>query len=452
MKAAIFILALMVFFLAPMASAKDGKAFNTASYSITVSLPSYNLGTLCFWGNRTSTSDVQQLIISGGATHMIQMHSNGNIYWKMGGTTTNFANPTSIGQWNNYCVTWNASSTPKFYIDGSLRQTGNNGAATPADVWTFQGGGNIQIDEAVVFNRTLEAPEIQDVYNSGAGLYVDRANTFASTGAPIGENVTVIWHLDEGSGTLINDNSTIGDNDGSASGAAWANGYVDYTASDIVPPEIAFYNMTSATGSEGCTIWNESKSTPCTTTDTTPTVFIRTNENSNCSIGVSNINYTDMGNRHCAGNEATEHTCTLTAQDSLTEENSNLYISCKDTSGNQNLTSTSGALAVYIPSQNFEDSGREAIEAGVQRALPSGYTIYTSQKIYARNSANGQSIGVFDKAVKWMNKVWAFNYLTENQTAAGMFNITPALYVWEGSNMTFGQINNTVYNLITATK
>ena len=244
-------------------------------------------------------------------------------------------------------------------------------------------------------------------------------------------------------------------------GKDWANAArqavclnITYVVTNItsLSPEITFYNMTSE-GGEGCTNWYANKENACETSDTTPTTFIRTKGKANCAIGVLDYNYTNLGsNRACSGLGSQEHTCTLIAQDALTQESSYIYIGCQTLSGLENRTSTSSGLKIALPSNNAESNGRDAIESGIQNALGSGYTLYTSQKVYARNSANSQSAGTFDKIVKWLNKVWAFNYLTGNQTAVGMFNISPVLYVWEGTNMTFGQINNTVYNLITATK
>lgn len=225
--------------------------------------------------------------------------------------------------------------------------------------------------------------------------------------------------------------------------------------SDTTPPEITSYNLTSD-GGEGCTVWNTSKSTACDTSDTTPTIVVHTDINAYCAIGVSNLNYTgliNLGNeRICSGTGTKEHTCTLIPEDQLTEETSYIYIGCENIWGYENSSSTSGALKVSILSSDLESYGRNAIETGVRDALSSGYTVYTDQKIYARNSANQQSVGVFDKVVKWMNKIWAFNFLTGNDTAVSMFNITPVLYTLEMRNITNSTVNTTVYNFIMSTK
>ena len=226
------------------------------------------------------------------------------------------------------------------------------------------------------------------------------------------------------------------------------------TPEDVIPPEINqdSYNMTSE-GGIGCTNWRTDKNDACTTSDTTPTVKFTTIQSAFCGIGISNNNHTNMGiSRNCTGGGSASFTCTLTPQDEITNETSFLYIGCKDAANNENRTSTSGALRISIHTSDLESIGRGAIESGIQNALGSGYTIYTDQKIYARNAANQQAVGVFDKVVKWMNKVWAFNALTGNYTAVGMFNITPVLYTLEFQNSTNSTVNNTVYQLIMATK
>ena len=231
----------------------------------------------------------------------------------------------------------------------------------------------------------------------------------------------------------------------------WANGAgSEINVSLLGLPQIDSYNMTSE---GGCTYWNTNKNNACSTTDTTPTVFIKTDIDAYCAIGIQDLNYNNLGeNRSCSGGGTKAHTCTLTAQESLKETTSYLYIGCKNLAGNQGSSSTSGALNITILVVNIESSSRDAIEAGIQAALTSGYTIYTDQKIYARNSANQQAVGVFDKVVKWMNKIWAFNYIAGSDSYSNMFNITPVLYTLEMQNISFAAINSTVYQLITSTK
>ena len=217
---------------------------------------------------------------------------------------------------------------------------------------------------------------------------------------------------------------------------------------DTTPPKITFYNMTSE---GGCTNWNTDKTNPCSTSDITPTVFVNTSEAAFCRIGVSNLNYTNLGSsRECSGSASLQHTCNLNLTDELFYETSYVYIGCKDSSSNENSTSTSGALALNIT--GLETTARNLIEVGIRNSLSSGYTIYTDQKIYARNSANTQAVGTFDKVAKKLSKIWAFNRIGTSDSLVNMFNITPVLYTLEFANKTSVQITNQTELLINATK
>lgn len=233
----------------------------------------------------------------------------------------------------------------------------------------------------------------------------------------------------------------------------WNNGVGLELGIDNSPPNITFYNMTS--DSRGCTLWNINKGYSCNVTDSTPTLVLETGEISWCRIGRTDQNFTNMGSsRECSGGGSMNHTCTLTPADQLTEQIPyNLYIGCKDTWDNENRTSTSGPLNItYQFGVLTEDLAREAIEAGIVNALSDDYFTYTDTRIYLRSSANQQSTGVFDKVVKWSNKIWAFNYLTGTDTPANLFNMTPSFYALDMENLTWNNINSTVYQMIVSTK
>lgn len=230
----------------------------------------------------------------------------------------------------------------------------------------------------------------------------------------------------------------------------------EYNNSGIValdtPPELSLYNMTSE-GGEGCINWRINKSNPCVTNDTTPTTYFVTNKNAFCGVGISNLNYTALGSsRNCTGGEGTtEHTCTIIPQDELTQPNSFIYLSCKDNNGNQNSTSSSGALALSI--QAKETGAVQAIGTGIQNALLNGYINYTNQQISARDLNNNQFIGTFDRVARKGTKVWAFNYISSGEShVAGTFNLTPVLYVLQLMNTTQQQVTLEVERMINATK
>ena len=224
--------------------------------------------------------------------------------------------------------------------------------------------------------------------------------------------------------------------------------YTTPSAPDTTPPSITGY---SSQGSS-CTNWNTNPANPCSTPDTTPTLYFNTSENAFCAIGRTNVNYTDMGSsRNCTSGEGTtEHACTLTGQDELVYEDSNVSLSCKDASGNENRTSTSGGLSLTVT--GMEVAGDTSIGVGGQNALLSGYTNYTSQQVYARHFNGAQDVGTFDWLVKKGSKAWAFNYVTKGEQHVGMFNITPSLYVLEINNVTSANITKYVELLINATR
>ncbi|MBI2546705.1 hypothetical protein HYV81_06015 [Candidatus Woesearchaeota archaeon] len=219
-----------------------------------------------------------------------------------------------------------------------------------------------------------------------------------------------------------------------------------------VPPAITFYNMTS---SGGCGAWNTNKSAPCTTEDTTPTVNATINEAAYCRIGVSDVNYTAMGDlRNCTGGNTVSHICSLTDSDAITSLEANIYISCKDTAGNENITSTSGALKMNITPAN-ESIGDAQIESGINSSLISGANILSSQQVYIRTLTNSQTLGRFDKVAISGSQRWAFNYISLNETTSqftNMVNITPSFYVLEIANRTSTNISRTISAFINATK
>jgi len=126
----------------------------------------------------------------------------------------------------------------------------------------------------------------------------------------------------------------------------------------------------------------------------------------------------------------------------------------KDSDWEHIYNNGTGRLLVQEPQLLVADeaSGDAAIGAGVQNALLSGYTNYTTQQIHSRNLSNSQSRGTFDWMAKKGNKVWAFNYVTKGEQHVNMLNLTPTLYVLEMSNITTSNITKAVEFVINATK
>ena len=107
------------------------------------------------------------------------------------------------------------------------------------------------------------------------------------------------------------------------------------------------YNLTSDGGSGDIL-------DPFASTDNTPTFTFNTDSNANCSVGLTNQNYTDMTTgtttRDCAGGDGTtSHTCTLINADKLNRGTTCVYFSCIQTpNGVEGLTSSSGCINATV--------------------------------------------------------------------------------------------------------
>jgi hypothetical protein len=249
-----------------------------------------------------------------------------------------------------------------------------------------------------------------------------------------------VWHKDLSPSQIL---------DLYENGRVYDSGFWGYSEGSY--PNILSYNLTS---DGGCTSLPTGS---CQTSDSTPTIVIDTENANFCAIGKESWNYTQYEDEFATVDRScvqlgSEFVCTLTAEDEISYENSLVYISCRGSTGfeTQSGESTSGPLQINIPTANLETSARDTIDLGVSGVL-SDYTIYTDQKVYARNAANEQKIGIFDKVVKWANKIWIFNYLTGNDSSKDFINVTPTLYYLELSNLTTVEINDTVKTLINLT-
>lgn len=235
--------------------------------------------------------------------------------------------------------------------------------------------------------------------------------------------------------------------------------YSKNSGPDIIASGITYYNLTVGSG---CESWNTDKNIACNTSIERPTIQFNTTEIAWCAISANGtstrgINYTEMGSsRNCtgaaSGEGTTEHLCQVPLQDELVYETSYMYISCKDEFNNMNKSgeSTSGPLKLNVTS--LDTTFADSIRLGTSNSLSNTYTLYTDQKIYARNSANNQTLGTFDKTVKKLSKIWAFNRIGIFDSHVNMFNITPVLYTLELSNKTSSNITLEVEKLINSTK
>ena len=228
----------------------------------------------------------------------------------------------------------------------------------------------------------------------------------------------------------------------------WNDGnFRGYITIDITPPSINIYN---------CTSCGQDTDPPFTTNDTTPTFWIETDEPAYCAIAAIDANYTTMiednAERNCSGGGTKYLTCTLQPDEMLINETDYAYIACKDTSDNENTTSTSGALEMEIGTPEVETIGDNAIMAGINSSTIWPATVYSNQQIYLRDIDNNQVTGTFDKVASKENQWWAFNYITSTESfIIGLFNLTPAVYAVEYEKLTYQQLNDSVREVIDTT-
>ena len=388
-------------------------------------------------------------------------------------------NLTSTGSWNT-----SAYPANKTYTASAIISTKNIGGADRGVRFGFKNTSSIDAGgdpNGIGLDWEQEALKFQWVKSGFAFVTVNchlvQAITITNDFTSV-FNVTLTVYNNSYIGCALN-NTPCSANCSYTNGIAWDTVYVRTTGgalgyygdmriyngtglpqsvveAETIPPSINqnSYNMTSD-GGAGCINWRTNKSNPCSTGDVTPTVNFTTNEPASCAIGTQDINFSDYNalvvNRNCTIGQGTQsHTCTLIDNDELVYETSNIFISCEDSSNNQNTTSTSGALVLSIT--GLEAAGRTSIGLGIQNALLSSYTNYTDQQIYARNLASVQVTGTFDRVATKGGKTWAFNRIGVSDSHVNMFNLTPVLYALEFANTTSSQITLQAELLINATK
>ena len=189
---------------------------------------------------------------------------------------------------------------------------------------------------------------------------------------------------------------------------------------------------------------------PYTTADTTPTFTLGTNFSANCRIGDVNQTYTTMGSsRNCGTTGSTTHTCSLIAQDELATSTDYVYVSC----ANAQNDSLSNTAQLQMNITNLQTNTTNAIDRGIQEsAIWPGAKVYSNQQIYLRNLDNIQVLATVDRVAVFGNQRWIFNAGIDDETALGLFNLTPVVYVLDMVNVSLGDIQSQVSALIDATK
>ncbi len=341
----------------------------------------------------------------GGQNHVVFFHgvnTDGNrfsvmfmneysVYFSGGAPTSYFdtGNDFSINNWQMYTVTYDGAKV-RVWIDGVLTSAGAvaKSLSTTASQLemshvTAEEGYEGHIDEFMIWGRNLTGAEILDLYtNTRACSYV-----VGTTTAPVLSNI----------------------------------------------------NCTSC-GAQGDTI------APYSTSDTTPSFAFDTNVQSNCRVGDENQDYPTMGvSRNCtSGDGTTSHTCTLTAQDTLTTATDYVYLACSNT-----LNANSSTTELEIDLSLLSDG--DEIDDGIQTSLIwPGAAVYTNQKVYLRDLNNNQLLVTVDRVAVYGNQRWIINH--DASTALGLFNITPVVYTLDMVNLNLAEIESKVSAFINATK
>ncbi len=125
------------------------------------------------------------------------------------------------------------ASRLKMYMNGTQvtpSYTGTVPAVAPSNAFDVVIGGGVdpryfsgQIDEVRVYNRTLSATEIWNLYQAGGGTRVNSANSQVDA---LERGLAGYWKLDDGSGTTATDASTNGNTGTLTNGPTWTTGQI----------------------------------------------------------------------------------------------------------------------------------------------------------------------------------------------------------------------------------
>ncbi len=173
--------------------------------------------TVSFWayGNENllpvNTSIIEATGAGGERDVNIHMPwSNGRLYWDCGGDggydridKAMTANEMA-GEWNHWALTKNATTgTMEVYHNGTLWHSGT-GHTRPIDIanmvlgksWAYTNNWKGKVDELRIWNKALSSTDIQNWMN----IPLDNSH-------PEYGSLVAYYDMDEGTGTLINDNS-----------------------------------------------------------------------------------------------------------------------------------------------------------------------------------------------------------------------------------------------------
>jgi hypothetical protein len=135
------------------------------------------------WVYYTSTAsgvDTILSLVNTGSSSITVLQARGSTIgiYKWAGASLVTTSAPATNTWHNFVYTFDGT-THKLYLNGRLVTTSTTAANTATPTGAFisdytSGGGEYwtgKIDEAQVYNYTLTAAQVLDLYNSGAARY-----------------------------------------------------------------------------------------------------------------------------------------------------------------------------------------------------------------------------------------------------------------------------------------
>jgi len=197
-------------------------------------------------------------------------------------------------------------------------------------------------------------------------------------------------------------------------------------------------------------ISDEGYAEPYYISDLTPTFVFETSVGAVCKFSDSDLGYNDMTHNCNTTDFSLYHSCTLNVNDSLSGTGTDyVYVACNNGATVHN-SSTNRDIEIFKLSAN-ESSVQPSILAGItQSAIWPGATIYYDQQVYLRSLTGTNLLETVDAVATYGNQRWLFHYT--NTTKIGLFNLSPVVYSLDMVNITAGEIQLKVRNLIDSTK
>ena len=193
-----------------------------------------NTGSISAWFKLESTGasgDIMRLFEDSNNNIRIFYHNPSaelRCAYKAGGTTT-LAVLTDVieadGNWHHVSGTWDSSGSLSIYLDGTLKQANTisgtfTGSFSAAAIGNNAEGGGFwkgNIDEVVLFNKTLSGTEVSNLYNNGLPFNPKPLDNMKGywkmgdggiVGNPIATFPTIVDETGNNNGTMTNMTST----------------------------------------------------------------------------------------------------------------------------------------------------------------------------------------------------------------------------------------------------